>query len=213
MANLSMIEKHNELFTKISRAKTVEDIRPLVPLVKKFYSMYEGVDNTAANRIYEQCNKKLHELVEENEMMFSRMTARAESVNNRMYDFAEEQDDRQAVNNMVLQIMSQLPKVKTTANAGGITKIIEQSMKSVIGCKAVLELMKYPTYIDMIDERQRQRAFDGSKSENQQTFEKLKEKELAEVNKALSEVYLQGFHLRTLKKQIVDFKKPTVWSK
>ena len=69
MANISMIEEHNELFTKISRAKTVEDIRPLVPLVKKFYSMYEGVDNTAANRIYELCKKKLHELVEENEIM------------------------------------------------------------------------------------------------------------------------------------------------
>lgn len=213
MANLSMIEEHNELFTKISRAKTVEDIRPLVPLVKKFYSMYEGVDNTAANRIYELCKKKLHELVEENETIFSRMTARAESVSNRMYDFAGEQDDRQAVNNMVLQLISQLPKVKTTANASGITKIIEQSMKSVIGCKAVLELMKYPAYIDMIDERQRQRAFDGSKSESQKTFEKLKEKELAEVNKALSDVYLQGFHLRTLEKQIIDFKKPTVWSK
>lgn len=211
MANISMIEEHNELFTKISRAKTVEDIRPLVPLVKKFYSMYEGVDNTAANRIYELCKKKLHELVEENETIFSRMTARAESVSNRMYDFAGEQDDRQAVNNMVLQLISQLPKMKTTAS--GITKIIEQSMKSVIGCKAVLELMKYPAYIDMIDERQRQRAFDGSKSESQKTFERLKEKELAEVNKALSDVYLQGFHLRTLEKQIIDFKKPTVWSK
>lgn len=44
MANLSMIEEHNELFTKISRAKTVEDIRPLVPLVKKFYSMYESME-------------------------------------------------------------------------------------------------------------------------------------------------------------------------
>ena len=193
MANISMIEEHNELFTK------------------KFYSMYEGVDNTAANRIYELCKKKLHELVEENETIFSRMTARAESVSNRMYDFAGEQDDRQAVNNMVLQLISQLPKMKTTAS--GITKIIEQSMKSVIGCKAVLELMKYPAYIDMIDERQRQRAFDGSKSESQKTFERLKEKELAEVNKALSDVYLQGFHLRTLEKQIIDFKKPTVWSK
>lgn len=213
MANTSMIEEHNELFTKISRAKTVEDIRPLVPLVKKFYSMYESIDNTSANGILELLNKKLHDMVAENEAIFARMTERAESVSNRMYDFVGEQDDRQAVNNMVLQLMSQLPKVKTTANAGVITKIIEQSMKSVIGCKAVLELMKYPAYIDMIDERQRQRAFDGSKSESQQTFEKLKEKELAEVNKALSNVYLQGFHLRTLEKQIKDFKKPTLWSK
>ncbi len=213
MANTSMIEIYNDLFMKINIAKTVDDIRPLVSTVKDFYSVYVGIDLTSANGILELLNKKLHDMVAENEAIFARMTERAESTNNRMYDFDGEKDDRQAVNNMVIQLMSQLPKEKTTANAGVITKIIEQSIKSLIGCKAVLELMKYPAYIDMVDERQRQRALEGSKSNAQRAFDRLKEKELKEIEKARSNVYMQGFHLRNLEKQIRNFEKPTVWGK
>ena len=44
----------------------------------------------------------------------------------------------------VLQLIGELPKAKTTANATTISNIIERAIKSgVIGCKAICELLKY----------------------------------------------------------------------
>lgn len=211
MVDIGMVEQHNQLSMQINRAKTVDDIRPLVPMVRNFCTTYQNVDEVSTNRIYDLCVNKLHSMVEENEAMFAHMTERLRTVNGYSYDFAGEKDDSQAVNSMALQLMSQLPKTMTAANAGKVAGIIEQATRSVIGSKAVLELMKFPAYADMVSERYKQRAFEGCKSEAQKTFEGLKERELRSIEKARAAVIMDGFHLRNLEKKIVNFKKPTVW--
>ena len=150
-------------------------------------------------------------MIDDNGVTFSRITERLERINNSVYDFEGEKDDRQAVNNMVLQLISRLPKEQNAANAGKIADIIGQSINSVIGSKAVLELMKIPAYADMVSESQKQRAFEGSKSESQKAFERIMEQERSIAEKARADVYLQGFHLRILQKQLNDIKKTSMW--
>lgn len=210
---LAIVEKHNALLTQIRKATTVEDMRQLFADVKEFIAMYEEIDTDATNRVAKGYSDKLQEMLKENDVVYTRLSEKAENVFSMEYDFEKEKDDTQAVQNKVLQLMAQLPKAKTLATAGAIANIIEQAIKSgTVGCKAVLELMKYPVYLDMISESQKHSAFVGSKSESQQAFERLKEKELREVEKTRADVYLKGFHLRNIEKQIKNFSKTSVWA-
>ena len=211
MADIGFVEQHNDLVMQINKAVAVEDMRPIVPSVKEFYTTYHNVDKYSTERLYEKCVNKIQNMIDDNGVTFSRITERLERINNSVYDFEGEKDDRQAVNNMVLQLISCLPKEQNAANAGKIADIIGQSTNSVIGSKAVLELMKIPAYADMVSESQKQRAFEGSKSESQKAFERIMEQERSIAEKARADVYLQGFHLRILQKQLNDIKKTSMW--
>lgn len=112
-----------------------------------------------------------------------------------------------------ITIMSQMPKVMNSNHANRITKVLTDSINSgVIGSKAVLELLKYPAYADMVSAKIRERAFEGSKSSAEQAFDRLKESELKEAEQGLASVYMQGFHLRNVEKQVNAFKKPSAWN-
>lgn len=109
--------------------------------------------------------------------------------------------------------VSQMPKVMNSNHANRITKVLTDSINSgVIGSKAVLELLKYPAYADMVSAKIRERAFEGSKSSAEQAFDRLKESELKEAEQGLASVYMQGFHLRNIEKQVNAFKKPSAWN-
>lgn len=139
--------------------------------------------------------------------------SKEELIRNRAYDYANEKDDTQAVQSKALQLMSQMPKVMNSNHANRITKVLTDSINSgVIGSKAVLELLKYPAYADMVSAKIRERAFEGSKSSAEQAFDRLKESELKEAEQGLASVYMQGFHLRNVEKQVNAFKKPSAWN-
>lgn len=210
---MTIVESYNKLFEQIAKAKTIDDVRTLVASVKGFISMYKRVDKNMVNEIYDKFQTKLKDMVAENAFVYERMNSKVEEIRNRGYDFAQEKDDSQAVQTKALQIMSQMPKQMNNTNANRITKILNDSINSgVVGSKAVLELLKYPAYADMVSVKVRERAFEGSKSATEQAFDRLKDAELKDAEQALASVYLQGFHLRNIEKQVNAFKKPTTWN-
>ncbi len=210
---LTIIENYNNLFQQIAKAKTVDDMRTLVESVKDFISVYKKVDKSMVNEIYEKLQSKLRDMIAENAFVYDRTNNRVEEIRNRGYDYAKENDDTQAVHHKVLQLMSQMPKTMNSNHANRITKILNDSINSgVVGSKAVLELLKYPVYADMVSAKIRERAFEGSKSATQQVFDRLKESELKEAEQALASVYMMGFHLRNLEKRVLAFKKPSNWN-
>ena len=210
---LTIIENYNKLFQQIAKAKTVDDVRTLVINVKDFISVYKKVDKNMVNNIYDKFQDKLHDMVAENAFVYGRMNNRVEEIRNRGYDYANEKDDTQAVQSKVLQLMSQMPKVMNSNHVNRITKVLTDSINSgVIGSKAVLELLKYPAYADMVSAKIRERAFEGSKSSAEQAFDRLKEFELKEVEQGLASVYMQGLHLRNIEKQVNAFKKTSAWN-
>ena len=210
---LTIVENYNKLFEQIAKAKTVDDVRSLVASVKDFISVYKRVDKNMVNEVYGKLQSKLQDMVAENAFVYERMNSKVEEIRNRGYDYANEKDDSQAVQSKALQLMSQMPKVMNSNHANRITKILNDSINSgVIGSKAVLELLKYPAYADMVSAKVRERAFEGSKSTAEQAFDRLKESELKDAEQALASVYLQGFHLRNIEKQVNAFKKPSAWN-
>ena len=197
---LTIVENYNKLLEQFRKTKTIDDVRILVASVRDFISVYKRVDKNMVNEIYEKLQGKLQDMVAENAFVYDRMNNRVEEIRNRGYDYANEQDDTQAVQSKALQLMSQMPKVMNSNHANRITKVLTDSINSgVIGSKAVLELLKYP-------------AFEGSKSSAEQAFDRLKESELKEAEQGLASVYMQGFHLRNIEKQVNAFKKPSAWN-
>ena len=210
---LSIIENYNSLLNQIRTAKSVDDIRSATETAKDFISTYKRVDKSMTNEVYSQLKSKVSDMVSENEFVYQRTNARVEDVRNRGYDYAGEKDDTQAVQTKTLQLMSQMPKALSDTHANRITKVLNDSINSgVIGSKAVLELLKYPAYADVVSATIRERAFEGSKTPAQQSFDRLKESDLREAEQALASVYMQGFHLRNIEKNVTAFKKPTTWN-
>lgn len=210
---LTIVENYNKLLEQFRKTKTIDDVRILVANVRDFISVYKRVDKNMVNEIYEKLQGKLHDMVAENAFVYERMNNRVEEIRNRIYDSANEKDDSQAVQNKLLQLMAQMPKTMNSNHANRITKVLNDSINTgVIGSKAVLELLKYPAYADMVSTKIRERAFEGSKSATEQAFERLRESEMREAEQALASVYMQGFHLRNIEKQVNAFKKPSAWN-
>lgn len=209
---LSMVDSYNNLFEQINKAVTADDMREVYSGIKDYASLYKGIDENSVQNISVKFADKLQDMLNENENVYTRLSEKAEAVSNSAYDFTKDKEDMQAVNNKMLQLMAELPKQQSRANIGQITSVISKAIASgVVGCKAVLELMKYPAYIDMIGEKQRHDALNGSKSAEQQEFERKQEKELREVDVLRSDVYKQGFHLRNLAKRIASNQKPSAF--
>jgi|LSQX01.2.fsa_nt_gb hypothetical protein len=208
MEGNNIISRYNKLFFKINGAKTVDDIRNLYDEVKKFEITYKLVDKETVKKVNELFLNRMNDMVTENEIIHQGILDKIEEINKTEFDYSKDKDDSQAVQAKVLELMSKLPKQKTLANTGTIAQTIGSTIKSgSSGAKAVLELLKYPAYVDMVDERFRQQAFIASKSTKQIQFETKKELDLEKMNQANAQAILQGFHLRTIQKKFVESKK------
>lgn len=208
MAVISLIQQYNDLFNGISRAKTVEDMRTLETTVKGFYNDYKGADMESALRIVNMYADKLHGIVADNSVAFDKLNEKLSNIKGREYDFAGEKDDTAAVQTRMLQLMGQLPRTKTAANASGIKNTINEVIGSgVVGSKAVLQLMGYPAYTDMVDDMQKRNAVEGSKSEAQKVAERYNDTEYQKVSGECAEVYNTGFILRGMAKNLEKFQK------
>jgi regulator of replication initiation timing len=210
---LTIVENYNKLLEQFRKTKTIDDVRILVASVRDFISLYKRVDKNMVNEIYEKLQSKLQDMIAENAFVYDRMNNRVEEIRNRAYDYANEKDDTQAVQAKLLQLMANMPKVYNDTNANRITKELNDCINSgVVGSKAVLELLKYPAYADRVSTAVRERAFEGSKSPAQKAFENGNTAQLRENEQALASVYIQGFHLRNIAKQVTAFKKPSAWN-
>lgn len=204
MANINIVQRHNDLFNKINRA-TTDEMSALFDEVKDFFIECKDIDNISAKRILDKYMEKFETMISDNATAYNKKWEKLENAKNEAYDFNGERDDTAAVQTMTLQLMGQLPKVSNKANAFSITTTIDNALKSSVGCKAVLSLAQYPAYADMVSVRQREKAVDGSKSKAQKAFEHAIGLMQAEYGKECAELLGQGFRLRTLNKRVSAF--------
>lgn len=207
MANLNVVQRHNSLFNRIEKA-TIEDINDLFNDVKDFYAECKDVDRISVKRIVDKYAEKFHQMLNNNAAAYDKKNEKLNTAKKERYDFSGEKDDTGAVQTMTLQLMGSLPKANSKANAYIINTAIDNAIKSgAVGCKAVLALIQYPAYADMVNERQKAKAVDGSKSEAQKAFEHAMEITQVEYGKQCVELYHQGARLRRLNKRVDSFMK------
>ena len=200
---MGIIERYNELFTLINRALTNEDMTELYTDIKAFISDYESIDKDMTDKIFSMYVDKLNTLVTENSNDYDVLNNKVQEIKNRQYDYKGETNDLQAVQTRTLQLMAELPKTITSANASMIKNKINATIASnAVGSKAVLELLKYPAYADMVDETMKLHALANSKSDKQKAFDDKQETDLKKATETLTSVYTQGFHLRKLREMV-----------
>lgn len=205
MANLNVVQRHNSLFNRIEKA-TVEDISELFNDVKDFYAECKDVDRISVTRIVDKYVEKFQKMLDDNATAYNKKNEKLNEAKNECYDFSGEKGDKGAVQTMTLQLMGSLPKVNNKANAYTINTVIDNAIKSgVVGCKAVLALIQYPAYADMVNERQKAKAVDGSKSDAQKAFEHAMGLTQREYAKQCAELYHEGARLRRLNKRVDGF--------
>lgn len=206
MANLNVVQRHNSLFNRIEKAK-VEDISELFNDVKDFYAECKDVDRISVKRIAVKYVEKFQKMLDDNTAAYDKKNAKLNEAKNERYDFTSEKDDKGAVQTMTLQLMGSLPpKVNNKANAYAINTVIDNAIKSgVVGCRAVLALIQYPAFADMVNERQKAKAVEGSKSDAQKAFEHAMGLTQREYAKQCAELYHEGARLRRLSKRVDSF--------
>lgn len=207
MASLNVVQRHNKLCKQIRNA-TVENMSELFNDVRDFYAECKEIDSVSAKRIVDKYVEKFQQMLSDNTTAYNKKYEKLEKAKNERYDFASEKDDTGAVQTMTLQLMGSLPKENNKANAYAINTAIDNAIKSgVVGCRAVLALIQYPAYADMVNERQKVRAVDGSKSSAQKAFEHAMSITQTEFGKQCTELYHQGARLRRLNKRVDSFMK------
>ena len=209
---VSIIEAYNNVVAQIRKAKTVDEIRTVSGVAKDFISTYKTVDADMVNEVYVKLQDRLNELLTENDFVYERALKKVDEIKNRAYDFKGEKDDTQQVQAKALQLMASMPKNANNTNINKATTLLTESINSgVIGSKAVIELLKYPMFANLVSEPIREKAFEGSKSQAQKAFESANATESRDAEQALANVYMQGYHIRTIIKQVEAFKKPRAW--
>ena len=206
MANLNLVRRHNSLFNRIEKA-TVADVSELFYDVKDFYTECKDVDSISVKRIVDKFVEKFQKMLDDNTAAYNKKNEKLNEAKNERYDFSGEKDDKGAVQTMTLQLMGSLPpKVNNKANAYAINTAIDNAIKSgVVGCKAVLALIQYPAYADRVNERQKAKAVDGSKSDAQKAFEHAMGLTQREYAKQCAKLYHEGARLRRLNKRVDSF--------
>lgn len=200
---MGIIERYNELFTRINRALTNEDMTELNTDIKAFIFDYESIDKDMTDKIFSMYVDKLNTLVAENSNDYDVLNSKLQEIKNRQYDYNGETNDLQAVQTRTLQLMAELPKTITSANTSMIKNKINATIASnAVGSKAVLELLKYPAYTDMVDETMKIHALENSKSDKQKAVDDKQEVDLKKATETLTSVYTQGFHLRKLREMV-----------
>lgn len=204
---VNIISRYNNLLNRIKKA-TNENITTLFDDVKSFYKDCNSLDGVYVKRILGMYVEKLQQLIDDNAVVYEKIFAKLNEAKNAQYDFSGEKDDSGAVQTMLLQIMGNLPRANNKANALQITTVINKALQSgVVGCKAILSLSQYPAYADMVNENQRAKAVDGSKSDAQKAFEHAMSITQKEYGKKCAEVFHQGARLRRLNKRTDNFMK------
>lgn len=209
----SLVEQHNELFMGIQRAETRKDISNLYQGVKNFTDTYSEIDPESTNKIYDQYSHKLNNMLETNEELYQEYRQQLDEVKNMQYSFKGEKDDRQAVDSKVLQLLAQMPKHVTQANESLLrNNLIKEVNSGIIGSKAVLQLLNYPAYSDLLTPDLKTRALNNSKTEKQLKFEAKKEEAEKELGNVVAKAYMRGFHLRNIAKRIDRNSKISNWN-
>lgn len=209
----SMVEQHNSLFMGIQRAETREDISNLYQGVKNFTDAYSAIDPDSANKIYDQYSHKLNEMLETNEELYQKFRQQFDELRNTQYSFAGEKDDRQAIDSKVLQLLAQMPKRVTQASESQLrNNLIKEINSGIIGSKAVLQLLNYPAYSDLLTPDLKTRALNNSKTKEQLKFEAKKEEAEKELSSIMAKAYMRGFHLRNIAKRIDRNSKISNWN-
>lgn len=206
-----LVRMHNNVFNEISNMETAKQYIYCRNLLNVF-SKEEGVNTLDIYKLRKMLDSKVIELLEENEkQMEIKQTQIAEIKAIRIEESAEQLKKLEyESNNVLYSYMAQL-------HANGIQ---ENSDRRRIGCwakaptreeaVALQKLSALPQYSGLFTERQRKVIVENAKNPAVVKHENAMRPLLEQKQKELSALYMEGFTLRNIQKQVSNDLKDTI---
>ncbi len=206
-----LVSMYNAVFNAISNMKTAKDYLATRNLLNVF-SSEEGVNTVDIYKLRKMLDQKVTDLLEQNDkQMEIKQTQIAEIKAIRIEESAEQLEKLELESNSILySYMAQL-------HSNGIQ---ENSDRRRIGCwakaptreeaVALQKLSALPQYSGLFTERQRKVIVENAKNPDVVKHERAIQPLLEEKQSELSKLFMEGFHLRRIQKQVSNDLKDTI---
>lgn len=206
-----LVSMYNAVFNAISNMKTAKDYLATRNLLNVF-SSEEGVNTVDIYKLRKMLDQKVTDLLEQNDkQMEIKQTQIAEIKAIRIEESAEQLKKLELESNSILySYMAQL-------HSNGIQ---ENSDRRRIGCwakaptreeaVALQKLSALPQYSGLFTERQRKVIVENAKNPDVVKHERAIQPLLEEKQSELSKLFMEGFHLRRIQKQVSNDLKDTI---
>lgn len=206
-----LVSMYNAVFNAISNMKTAKDYLAARNLLNVF-SSEDGVNTVDIYKLRKMLDQKVTDLLEQNDkQMEIKQTQIAEIKAIRIEESAEQLKKLELESNSILySYMAQL-------HSNGIQ---ENSDRRRIGCwakaptreeaVALQKLSALPQYSGLFTERQRKVIVENAKNPDVVKHERAIQPLLEEKQSELSKLFMEGFHLRRIQKQVSNDLKDTI---
>ena len=201
-----MVNTCNDIFRATEQAKNYGDIVNMRNAIKSYIQKWPS-DEYRIKEMRNRFNRKIAELIEENQQGYQKSCQDLQTLKSVEYDYSKEpkQYDAYSVQLRTKQLISQLPsnpaKINREINIGIISDTIDSG---VIGSRAVAELMELPKYSELVSESMRKRAYEGSNSDSQKTFEHEQDLKIQGATKAQAKYINELQNLGLVQKGIME---------
>lgn len=206
-----LVRMHNSVFNEISNMETSKQYISCRNLLNVF-SSEDGVNTVDIYKLRKMLDQKVTDLLEQNDkQMEIKQTQIAEIKAIRIEESAEQLKKLELESNSILySYMAQL-------HSNGIQ---ENSDRRRIGCwakaptreeaVALQKLSALPQYSGLFTERQRKVIVENAKNPDVVKHERAIQPLLEEKQSELSKLFMEGFHLRRIQKQVSNDLKDTI---
>lgn len=206
-----LVRMHNNVFNEISNMETAKQYIPCRNLLNVF-SKEEGVNTVDVYKLRKMLDQKVTDLLEQNDkQMEIKQTQIAEIKAIRIEESAEQLKKLEyESNNVLYSYMAQL-------HSNGIQ---ENSDRRRVGnwcvsptrveATALQKLSALPQYSGLFTERQRKVIVENAKNPEELKHEQAIKPLLEQKQRELSKLYMEGFQLRHIQKQVSNDLKDTI---
>lgn len=206
-----LVRMHNSVFNAISNMKTAKQYISCRNLLNVF-SKEDGVNTLDIYKLRKMLDQKVTDLLEQNDkQMEIKQTQIAEIKAIRIEESAEQLKKLELESNSILySYMAQL-------HSNGIQ---ENSDRRRIGCwakaptreeaVALQKLCALPQYSGLFTEKQRKVIVENAKNPEELKHEQAIKPLLEQKQRELSKLYMEGFQLRHIQKQVSNDLKDTI---
>lgn len=193
------VKLYNSIFRNITNVKTSKDYLQVMNQISAFKA--ETKDMINVSRLNKLLKEQLKNVENELQNKMAKLNDEVENIkNDRLVESAETLRDLQTQSDMFL--LELLAKLRTdeTYNRRYIGSVLANANRPQ--ALAILKLNQMEPYKKLLSEKQKESALLKSKSTAVLIYNKHKEEQIERLNKELSSIYMQAFHLRTAQRQI-----------
>lgn len=204
-----LVRMHNNVFNAISNMKTSKEYLSTRNLLNVF-SNEAGVNTVYIYKLRKMLDSKVVELLEENEKQMQNIQKEIENIKSIKVEESAEQLKKLEYesNNVLYSYMAQLHTNGIQENSDR-RRIGNWSVNPTrVQSMALQKLLSLPQYSGLFTERQRKVIVENAKNPDVVKHEKAMQPLLEEKQAELSKLYMEGFQLRHIQKQVSnDLKK------